>query len=710
MTNNWKDLSGYQVDEDKFTESEKNTSDLNASFYNSSHTVAVEKKTNKTFIKIEIAKSNPYHFDLRYQNFILIMGNSPPFGQFKGYNEDENITSFYIQYDQDRSLQHVLDGNDLWGKEAPTVKSKTVFAAAAALAYCHLIDVSCKFIHPESIIYDENLEPYIVNLGYSQSILNSDNTNFNERMTDLSNPLFKNISNYISPEMLKYPHSQPFPADVYSFGSLLYTIITGQPMFKSNNKSEILDLIQKGHPDIQDGLCNQSLKQLVINCHTPNPDKRYTSSQILDFLISLKEPLFKDCKMAEYKEYQQKILRYIYYNQDISTNESDPRKLFVRGSCLLNKIMNDVDANRDSNQNASKDPNKDPTTIKLDTIMNICNYLSQAAQLGFTPAIYKYALFLDSNIYTEDDPFKWMSKAANAEVYNAMYKLGEMYDRKGLYKKAFQVYEKYKDYNTRCKINYGIAQKAPIQTLLRQPIKIYEQNKTPSEAVIEILLYSYLSPIRNKVTKETAEKFEEKIIQLSKKVMSGKPFYLLHVLYRDKSISVEVEKGIDGFLSLDPKNDKDENKFFASSMNPSSSNNDQDESNISQDDKKCLEFLKKAADRLYEPAVADYTIYLLEQNKIKEAGNLLTKFFSRNKCKYDHSRARIQHAYAMYCEKKGKLDNNPILIKKALRIYKESADVGFIRSNADYVRLYQEREDPNIMIIKYYSKRAQITE
>ena len=184
----------YSLDEDKFAESESIDMDGSAIFYGSMHSKVKDRKTKKTYFKVEIPRDNIYNFAQRYINFIYIIGNNPPFGKFKGYSQDEKKFCPYFEYDPNKTLQNILQEDFEEDILTDTVKSETIFAVAAALEYCHTMGVSCRFIHPESIFYDDKNRPNLTNFGYSESILNSPNIAFNSKMTNLKNPLFQDMA------------------------------------------------------------------------------------------------------------------------------------------------------------------------------------------------------------------------------------------------------------------------------------------------------------------------------------------------------------------------------------------------------------------------------------------------------------------------------------------------------------------------------------
>jgi serine/threonine protein kinase len=51
---------------------------------------------------------------------------------------------------------------------------------------------------------------------------------------------------YMAPEILSDNKYEPFGADIWSLGVLLFTLLTGAPPFKSKERSKLKELIQIG--------------------------------------------------------------------------------------------------------------------------------------------------------------------------------------------------------------------------------------------------------------------------------------------------------------------------------------------------------------------------------------------------------------------------------------------------------------------------------
>lgn len=619
----------YHLDKDDFAIIQGEVYKQLPCFYGNNYSVVKEKKTNEKFYMVKIDRVvDKCDFRNRYINFVYIAGNQEPFGYFKGYyivnetripsNDPEKECCLYYKFDPANTLQCLMN-EDPDNFLDDTAKSKTLIAIAAVLEYCHALGIQCRFIHPESIFYDKDKNPFVANFGYSDSIFNGSNSTFNRKVINSENSLFTDITNYIQPELLKNPDLKSYSCDVYAFGALLDKIL------------------EKYRHDINDEMFI-NLQNISQNCR----ENRCTSHEILNNITKLSNPLFKQCNMKKYTDYKKKILNNIYLTEELEPFGDDERALFVNASRKLNQ----------------------KTDLQPQIKANILQNLIKSAKENYIPAIYKLALFLDSNndtfIYDINtdveyyDPFMWMEKAVECGVFKAPLLLSQMYSRRGLCKKSAKILEG-RDQKFLIKWSVDDAMEKKISTAVKRFADIHA--------------------------------FENQMNEIYKDYKTGRPHYLLAILYRYGEISEKVLKGNDGLIRMSA-DDNDTNLIECYSC---------------MSDAKFQTNIQISCRYLYEPAVAEYANFLIERkNELENAIDLINNFFSFHNCTYNCSSVKIQYVYAKICEKNGDL-------KQALRIYKESADGGYIKSHDEYLRLYKElyKDDANPAIIKYYELRKE---
>jgi len=83
---------------------------------------------------------------------------------------------------------------------------------------------------------------------------------------------------YIAPEIIKKFYTEK--VDVWSIGSTVYTMLTGQPLFRGSEQ-EVLRKTAAGRPDFSDrfGLLSGSARDFIASLLTVNPEKRLSASE-----------------------------------------------------------------------------------------------------------------------------------------------------------------------------------------------------------------------------------------------------------------------------------------------------------------------------------------------------------------------------------------------------------------------------------------------
>jgi serine/threonine protein kinase len=89
---------------------------------------------------------------------------------------------------------------------------------------------------------------------------------------------------YMAPEVLKYK-SYSKASDIYSFGGIIYEIVTGYPPFhnKPHDFQLALDICNGIHPTIPEYV-PKSIADLLKRCWEPNPKKRITAIEIFSMI------------------------------------------------------------------------------------------------------------------------------------------------------------------------------------------------------------------------------------------------------------------------------------------------------------------------------------------------------------------------------------------------------------------------------------------
>jgi len=123
----------------------------------------------------------------------------------------------------------------------PGTASDVARQVAEALDYCHKQGVIHRDIKPANVLLDREGRAYLCDLGLGQSL------------TDVSITYFKEdkrvgTAAYMAPEIVRGDAGDS-RCDVYSFGAMLYEMLTGEPPYSGQTVYEVLAKIQAGSPE-----------------------------------------------------------------------------------------------------------------------------------------------------------------------------------------------------------------------------------------------------------------------------------------------------------------------------------------------------------------------------------------------------------------------------------------------------------------------------
>ncbi len=163
---------------------------------------------------------------------------------------------------------------------------------AHALAYAHDHGVAHRDIKPENILIGPYGEVLILDWGLAK-VWHKDGQPAADDNAEVRAPADsddKTITGhgklqgtlcYMSPEQIQRDPALSFATDTYSFGSVLYEVLTGKPPFESDVVYEILDMVENQKPakpsEVSQLAVPKTLEQLCLQCINKNPKDRPAS-------------------------------------------------------------------------------------------------------------------------------------------------------------------------------------------------------------------------------------------------------------------------------------------------------------------------------------------------------------------------------------------------------------------------------------------------
>ncbi len=178
---------------------------------------------------------------------------------------------------------------------------EVIIDIARALAYAHAHGVAHRDIKPENILVGPYGEVMLLDWGLAK-VWRKDGTTFVEDSDETKSiaDSDKTITGhgklqgtlcYMSPEQIRRDSDISFSTDIYSLGSVLYELLTGQPPFDSDKIYEILDMVQNQQPakpsEISKYPVPKILEALCLKCLNKGPAERPASME--DVLQTLQQ-------------------------------------------------------------------------------------------------------------------------------------------------------------------------------------------------------------------------------------------------------------------------------------------------------------------------------------------------------------------------------------------------------------------------------------
>jgi serine/threonine protein kinase len=156
-----------------------------------------------------------------------------------------------------------------------------------AICFIHSRDVVHRDLKPENILLDRDMNARLADFGLCQ-------TNANRRLleTPCGSPF------YASPEVLAQRPYDGKLADIWSLGVVLYTMVTGQLPWHTDNITRMYSEIQGSEVDIPEFI-EEPIRELLTRMLSRNPANRPTAAEVLQsrwvtsFAADVPEPTAK---------------------------------------------------------------------------------------------------------------------------------------------------------------------------------------------------------------------------------------------------------------------------------------------------------------------------------------------------------------------------------------------------------------------------------
>ena len=162
-----------------------------------------------------------------------------------------------------------------YGVMSDTDKANVITGIAMAMSYLHDNNVIHRNFCPASIMVDEKRRPFITDFAMARVVAENDGMTLT---LQIGSP------EYAAPEMLKRDGVYTQAVDVWSFGTVVYEIITGQRAFRGQKNffQVMLRIVEGKMPTFPDDLDDTPIAEVVKRCWSLKPKERPPFKTLLE--------------------------------------------------------------------------------------------------------------------------------------------------------------------------------------------------------------------------------------------------------------------------------------------------------------------------------------------------------------------------------------------------------------------------------------------
>lgn len=272
-----------------------------------------EKKTGKIYAakicKKKLDRNTKEIKELRVnlsREVNIISGlDHPAVLKFYGYSkvdfEQESKPVIITEYSSNGTLRNITE--QVRQQKVPqswddTKKLINIYGIASGVSYLHSRDILHRDLKPQNILEDDNLFPQIADFGLALiSHQKQDANSYQPNNKALGTPI------YAAPEIWK-KNAYSTKGDVYSFGYIVYEIMTNEAPFQGFTQDQVFDevIANRIRPEFKCPIPDV-YKQLIEKCWADDPNERPNFSTIVKELKTNPDFITEKVNKTEFRDY-----------------------------------------------------------------------------------------------------------------------------------------------------------------------------------------------------------------------------------------------------------------------------------------------------------------------------------------------------------------------------------------------------------------------
>ena len=222
--------------------------------------------------------------------------------KFAGYTLPCPLTKnrflIFTEYVTGGSLSSVIEKSSDFSWFDSTVRTIIVVGIVSAMKHIHAQSLVHRDLKPGNILLDEEHHPILCDFGSSRLLFDD---------ATLTNLRTREMYYYMAPEICSGSEDYDNKIDVYSFGIMLYEIITGKLALRHLNMIQVARYINEGkRPQIPNTVLPFT-RELIESCWSQEPSERPSFESIYRDIEAHNFRLFSDVDVRRVTEYAKSL-------------------------------------------------------------------------------------------------------------------------------------------------------------------------------------------------------------------------------------------------------------------------------------------------------------------------------------------------------------------------------------------------------------------